>query len=180
LQPPPLLPAAGACSAAAREKTVAETLEWLDLFAEWPTPIEGVHTSQLLLQLAAATQLQHLGLDRVHLRSGTGGLFHLGALSCLTSLQLSSCALDDAAVLELLQAMPGLAGSLRSLSLMGNAEVTGVGGAIQAIATRLSQLTSLELSSTGAVDVAEEQLMERVVGVHSGCFKLRPIMECNA
>ena len=166
----------GAGTDGGKVKPVAGVLEWLDLYAEWSTPIEGPHASELLTQLATATQLQHLGLDRVYIPTvSSEGFAHLGGLSHLTSLQLSSCALDDEVVLQLVELVPGLHRGLRSLSLMGNARVTGAHGAIGVIASKLPQLVTLELANTGAVGVAAEQLGDRVAEVHSGCFTLKPI-----
>ena len=103
----------------------------------------------------AARHLRELTVDGVCMSSSVQ---LLGELTQLTSLTLSNCHLDDAAVSKL-SALSGL----RSLSLRDNAEVAGADGSMACLAAGLPELTSLDLSGTGAGEAAVGAFGARVV-----------------
>ena len=86
---------------------------------------------------SSGQQLRSLTLEGISAHRG-GGVGQLAALTQLTKLQLACCDVHNNEVQQL-SALTGL----RCLSLAGNDLVTGHGGAFEALATSLRQLSTL-------------------------------------
>ena len=148
----------------------AGNLQQLRVYSESvPFTIHDTYERPVMMTLRqAAPQLRELTVIGVCLSSCVQ---LLGQLSQLTSLTLSNCHLDDAAVSKLSALF-----ALRSLSLRDNAEVTGAEGSMACLAAGLSKLTSLDLSGTGAGEAAVgafgAQMMEA-----GPVLMLKPVVE---